>query len=76
MAGKKKIYINNDNDGVSEDNKNKNKKRDNIFSIILGVCDVIAVVVLFLLYGPFNGFRDWLVTTEYNESSVFCYYFL
>ena len=34
MAGKKKIYINNDNDGVSEDNKNKNKKRDNIFSII------------------------------------------
>lgn len=54
MAGKKKIYINNDNDGVSEDNKNKNKKRDNIFSIILGVCDVIAVVVLFLLYGPFN----------------------
>lgn len=63
MAGKKKIYINNDNDGVSEDNKNKNKKRDNIFSIILGVCDVIAVVVLFLLYGPFNGFRDWLVTT-------------
>lgn len=63
MAGKKKIYINNDNDGVSKDKKNKNKKRDNIFSIILGVCDVIAVVVLFLLYGPFNGFRDWLVTT-------------
>ena len=42
---------------------NKIKKRDNIFTIILSICDVVAVVVLFLLYGPFNGFRDWLVTT-------------
>ena len=41
----------------------KIKKRDNIFTIILSICDVVAVVVLFLLYGPFNGFRDWLVTT-------------
>lgn len=40
-----------------------NKKRDNVFSIILGICDVIAIVVLFLLYGPFHGFRDFLVTT-------------
>lgn len=36
----------------------KIKKRDNIFTIILSICDVVAVVVLFLLYGPFNGFRD------------------
>ena len=28
MAGKKKNYINNDNDGVSEDNKNKNIEND------------------------------------------------
>ena len=41
----------------------KIKKRDNIFTIILSICDVVAVVVLFLLYGPFNGFRDFLVTT-------------
>ena len=39
------------------------KKRDNIFTIILSFCDVIAIVVLFLLYGPYSGFRDWLVTT-------------
>lgn len=39
------------------------KKRDNIFTIILSFCDVIAITVLFLLYGPYNGFRDWLVTT-------------
>ena len=41
----------------------KEKKRDNIFTIILSICDVIAVIVLFLLYGPYNNFRDWLVTT-------------
>ena len=48
----------------SKDKKEKNiNKRDNIFMIILSFCDVIAVTVLFLLYGPYNGFRDWLVTT-------------
>lgn len=48
----------------NKDKKEKNtKKRDNIFMIILSFCDVIAITVLFLLYGPYNGFRDWLVTT-------------
>lgn len=48
----------------NKDNKEKNtNKRDNIFMIILSFCDVIAVTVLFLLYGPYNCFRDWLVTT-------------
>lgn len=43
--------------------KEKNNKRDNVFSIILGICDVAAITVLFLLYGPYSGFRDWLITT-------------
>ena len=47
----------------NKENIAKLKKRDNIFTIILSICDVVAVIVLFLLYGPFNGFRDWLVTT-------------
>lgn len=48
----------------NKDKKEKNtNNRDNIFMIILSFCDVIAVTVLFLLYGPYNGFRDWLVTT-------------
>ena len=47
----------------SRDRDFSNKKRDNVFTIILGICDVIAIIVLFLLYGPFHGFRDFLVTT-------------
>ena len=48
----------------NKDKKEKNtNKRDNIFMIILSFCDAIAITVLFLLYGPYNGFRDWLVTT-------------
>ena len=43
--------------------RDKVKKRDNIFTIILSLCDVVAVTILFLLYGPYNGFRDWLITT-------------
>ncbi len=45
------------------DGIDKEKKRNSIFTIILSICDVIAVIVLFLLYGPYSGFRDWLVTT-------------
>ena len=44
-------------------NTDKIKKRDNIFTIILSFCDVIAITVLFLLYGPYANFRDWLITT-------------
>ncbi len=40
-----------------------NKKLDNIFTIILSLCDVVAVTILFLLYGPYPNFRNWLVTT-------------
>ena len=47
----------------------KIRKRDNVFSIILGICDVIAVTLLFLLYGPFHGFRDFLVTTAMSTMS-------
>lgn len=50
------------------------KEKGNIFTIILSICDVIAVIVLFLLYGPYNNFRDWLVTTamSHNEASIYC----
>lgn len=48
---------------IEKENIDKSKKRDNIFSIIIGICDVIAITILFLLYGPYNGFRDFLVTT-------------
>lgn len=43
--------------------KNKGNKKSNIITIILAICDVIAICVLFLLYGPYSGFRDFLITT-------------
>ena len=43
--------------------KKKSKKKNKIFTIILAFCDIVAITVLFLLYGPYRGFRDWLVTT-------------
>lgn len=50
--------------------KRKNtKRRRNILTIILSICDVIAITVLFLLYGPYRGFRDWLVTTAMSTMS-------
>lgn len=41
----------------------ENKRIDNICTIILSFCDIIAIIVLFLLYGPYPNFRNWLVTT-------------
>ena len=43
--------------------KKQSKKKTHIFTIILSICDILAFIFLFLLYGPFAGFRDWLVTT-------------
>ncbi len=42
------------------------KKRDNVFTILLSICDVVAITILFLLYGPYSNFRNWLVTTAMN----------
>lgn len=46
-----------------------NKKLDNIFTIILSFCDIVAITILFLLYGPYPDFRNWLVTTAMSTMS-------
>ena len=52
-----------------DDNQRKvpQKKKKNIFKkifITLCILFVIGVCSLgFLIYGPYNGFRDWLITT-------------
>jgi len=44
--------------------KKKMKKGKKIFLIIfLSFFTVCLSSGLFLLYGPYNGFRDWLITT-------------
>ena len=43
--------------------KRNNISKDNIITIILSICDILAITLLFLLYGPYNKFRDFLVTT-------------
>ena len=50
---------------MSKKNKRirKTNKKRNILTIILSFCDVIAITFLFLLYGPYHGFQDFLVTT-------------
>jgi len=47
--------------------KTKKKKKNNIAKKILIVLAILAVIggstVGILLYGPYNGFRDWLITS-------------
>ena len=43
--------------------KKAKKKTRNIITAILVLCDVFAFTMFFLIYGPYRGFRDWLVTT-------------
>lgn len=46
---------------------NTNSKRNVIIQAIFSTLFILGtigiIVVLFLLYGPYNGFRDWYVTT-------------
>jgi exopolysaccharide biosynthesis protein len=59
---------NTNNSPISESEKPKRKKNFIkiffiSFSIIIAIC---ISIILFLLYGPWNGFRDWLITTAMN----------
>lgn len=38
-------------------------KLDNFFTVFFVLADVVAVTVLYLLYGPSPDFRSWLITT-------------
>ena len=48
-------------------NKHKHRKKKNIFKSILIILAILAMLggagLGLLLYGPYNGFRDWLITT-------------
>lgn len=51
-----------------ENDGKKSKKAENsiatkIFTALFSLGTVGIIVVLFLLYGPWSGFREWLVTT-------------
>ena len=49
-----------------ENNRIKKKKKNPLlkfFTVLLSLCIIGICVILFLLYGPYNGFRDWLVTS-------------
>ena len=54
-----------ENNGVKkEKNKKKSGKIKKVFLTLL-ILFIIGISILgFLLYGPYNGFRDWLITTS------------
>jgi len=41
----------------------KGKVVTNIFTFLFSLGTIGIIVVLFLLYGPYSGFREWLITT-------------
>lgn len=43
--------------------RNLNKKLRVIFNILISLFTVGCMSFLFILYGPYHGFRDWLITT-------------
>ena len=43
--------------------KKKNSAVAKIFTTLFSLGTIGIIVVLFLLYGPYSGFREWLVTT-------------
>lgn len=44
-------------------NSKQNDIISNIFTVLFSLGTVGIILVLFLLYGPYSGFRNWLVTT-------------
>ncbi len=56
---------------VKKSKKAKRAKKKGIFAKILLVILILALIgiisLLFLLYGPWSGFRDWLITTAMSS---------
>lgn len=48
---------------VNVKNESKQTKIKKIFATVFSLLTIGITVVLFLLYGPYSGFREWLVTT-------------
>ena len=58
----------NNRNSRKKSNKKENRKNNktiitNVFTALFSIGSVGIIIVLFLLYGPFSGFREWLVTT-------------
>ena len=49
--------------------KKKNKKLKKIFIIVGSIFLVLVISFLFLLYGPYSGFRDFLITSSMTTKS-------
>ncbi len=52
----------------TQSEKNNNEKKSfviisRIFTVLFSLGTIGIILVLFLLYGPYKGFREWLVTT-------------
>lgn len=62
-----KDFISEKEKNVEKKGKNKKSKKKNtvqkVFTILFSLGTLGVIVVMFLLYGPFCGFREWLVTT-------------
>ncbi len=56
---------------VKKSKKSKHTKKQGTFAKILLVVLILALIgiisLLFLLYGPWSGFRDWLITTAMSS---------
>lgn len=59
------------NTNVKKSKKEKRAKKKGTFAKILLVVLILALIgiisLLFLLYGPWSGFRDWLITTAMSS---------
>lgn len=48
---------------IKKNNKNGKKKVKVFFTICFILATICCIIGLFLLYSPYSGFRDWLITT-------------
>lgn len=64
----RKEKIDQENQNVKPKSRNKIEKKSNnmatkVFTVLFSLGTIGIIVVMFLLYGPFSAFREWLITT-------------
>ena len=64
----KKARLENDKGQNPHKKKSKSSKKNkniisNVFTFLFTLGTIGIILVMFLLYGPYSGFRNWLITT-------------
>lgn len=58
-----------ENTAVRNETQPKHRRQHSPMTVFLAVLDTLLIIMAFLIYGPYHGFRDWYITEAMNTGT-------